>query len=137
MLIIRTAASVAILVGTLQAIDHAAMAQTTATDQAVVTTTAKPVVHRTVRFSPSRSRAYARTLINERQFKCLDNIWTRESHWNHMADNPNSTAFGIPQMLGMKTQNPYRQIHIGLRYIWHRYGSPCAAWDFWQAHSTY
>ena len=49
------------------------------------------------------------------QFICLDEIWTRESHWNHKADNPRSTAYGIAQMLGEDSKLPYVQIDNGLR----------------------
>lgn len=66
------------------------------------------------------------------QFKCLEQLWTRESNWNHLSDNPKSSAFGIAQMLKEKSKNPYRQIDNGLRYIEKRYSSPCRAWSFWQ-----
>ncbi|HET6727921.1 MAG TPA: hypothetical protein VFG96_00790, partial [Jiangellaceae bacterium] len=35
----------------------------------------------------------------EDQFGCLDSLWTRESNWDHRAENPSSGAFGIPQSL--------------------------------------
>jgi hypothetical protein len=54
-------------------------------------------------------------------------LWGKESAWNPKADNPNSTAFGIAQMLGEDSTNPYVQISNGLRYIEHRYSNPCAA----------
>lgn len=103
-------------------------------------TTAKPAVQKVIktqRFTPKSSRSYARTKVSDHQFRCLNNIWTRESHWNHKADNPTSTAYGIPQMLGMKTKNAYRQINIGLRYIRVRYGTPCNAWEFWKRNHWY
>lgn len=71
------------------------------------------------------------------QFGCLDSLWTRESNWNPFADNPTSSAYGIPQALpGSKmasagadwATNPVTQIKWGLGYIQDRYGSPCAAW---------
>jgi hypothetical protein len=71
------------------------------------------------------------------QFTCLDNLWTRESGWNPRADNPTSTAYGIPQSLpGSKMAsagadwrtNPKTQMAWGLRYIEARYGDPCHAW---------
>jgi hypothetical protein len=33
--------------------------------------------------------------------------------------------------------NPVTQIRWGLDYIKKRYGSPCQAWTFWQAHHYY
>ncbi len=62
------------------------------------------------------------------QYYCLEELWFKESRWNPKADNPRSTAYGIPQLLKLKEQNPFRQIDIGLRYIEHRYsGSACKA----------
>lgn len=70
------------------------------------------------------------------QFSCLDALWTRESDWRHTADNPTSSAYGIPQALpGSKmashgadwATNPATQIAWGLDYIAGRYGTPCGA----------
>lgn len=72
-----------------------------------------------------------------RQYVCLNNLWTRESHWNHKADNPQSTAFGIAQMLNEKSINAVTQINNGLRYIKHRYDLPCTAWLHWKHHLWY
>jgi hypothetical protein len=71
------------------------------------------------------------------QFSCLENLWGKESGWNPNAQNPSSTAYGIPQFLNStwagtgiaKTSNGYRQIDAGLIYIDSRYGSPCGAWS--------
>jgi hypothetical protein len=79
------------------------------------------------------------------QFGCLNNIWARESNWNELAGNPKS-AYGIPQASPgnkMATEgsdwltNPQTQIRWGEDYIQGRYGSPCQAWTYWQAHHTY
>lgn len=74
---------------------------------------------------------------DEKQFVCLDNIWTKESHWNPLADNPKSTAFGIAQMLKEDSLDGYEQIRNGLRYIEHRYQTPCDAWKFWKRNNWY
>lgn len=66
-------------------------------------------------------------LTNSRQYVCLEKLWTRESQWNPRADNKHSTAYGIPQLLKLKTKDPYKQIDAGLKYIAHRYGTPCKA----------
>ena len=80
------------------------------------------------------------------QFSCLDSLYTRESGWNVHADNPTSSAYGIPQALpGSKmssagsdwADNPATQIEWGLGYIKNRYGSPCAAWSHSEANNWY
>jgi hypothetical protein len=53
-----------------------------------------------------------------------------ESRWDHKAKNKKSSAFGIPQILGLKEKNPYRQIDAGLKYIKHRHNTPCQALAF-------
>ena len=78
-------------------------------------------------------------------FSCLNNIYTRESGWRYNAENA-SGAYGIPQALPgdkMATAgsdwmtNPATQIRWGLGYIQSRYGDPCSAWSFWEAHGYY
>jgi len=80
------------------------------------------------------------------QFGCLDSLWTKESGWNIHADNPGSSAYGIPQALpGSKmasagsdwANNPVTQITWGLGYIQDRYGSPCSAWSHSQSYNWY
>lgn len=74
---------------------------------------------------------------NKEQFACLTKLWGKESAWNHLADNPKSTAFGIAQMLRETSRNPMVQIDNGLRYIKHRYEQPCNAWRHWQRAKWY
>jgi hypothetical protein len=90
--------------------------------------------------------AYDPAWATAAQWSCLDTLWTHESGWRWNADNPTSSAYGIPQALpGSKMAsagddwltNPVTQIAWGLNYIDLRYGSPCAAWDFWQSHNWY
>jgi len=64
------------------------------------------------------------------EYYCLDELWFKESRWNPKADNPKSTAYGIPQILKLKETNPFKQIDIGLRYIEHKHGTPCKALSF-------
>ncbi len=66
-------------------------------------------------------------LTNHKQYLCLEQLWYLESKWNPRADNKHSTAYGIPQLLKLKVNNPYKQIDAGLKYIAHRYGTPCKA----------
>ncbi len=62
------------------------------------------------------------------------------------ADNPSSSAYGIPQALpGSKMSSagaglghqPATQIRWGLGYIQDRYGSPCSAWGHSQSNNWY
>jgi hypothetical protein len=106
---------------------------------------------RTEDLSDEDPRTIARALLaefgfSESQFGCLDSLWERESHWNVYADNPSSSAYGIPQALpGSKMSsagadwatNPVTQIRWGLGYIEDRYGSPCGAWGHSQSHGWY
>lgn len=87
------------------------------------------------------------------QYSCMDNIFVRESGWrwnasNPAGGNPSTSAYGIPQSLpGSKMAsagsdwqtNPVTQIKWGLSYMNGKYGSPCAAWAYWQGpgHGTY
>jgi hypothetical protein len=68
-------------------------------------------------------------LHNANEYQCLVYLWNRESNWNPRADNPKSTAYGIPQLLKLKARDPYIQIDLGLKYIKHRYGTVCKAWS--------
>jgi hypothetical protein len=106
---------------------------------------------RTEDLSDEDPRDIARALLaeygwSEDQFGCLDSLWTRESNWNVHADNPSSSAYGIPQALpGSKMasagddweNNAVTQIRWGLGYIQDRYGSPCSAWGHSQSHGFY
>lgn len=96
-----------------------------------------------VSVDPGSARAIGRSLAAQRgwgddEFTCLDKLWTKESNWRVDADNPSSSAYGIPQALpGSKMSsagadwrtNPATQITWGLGYIEGRYGTPCAAWS--------
>ena len=82
----------------------------------------------------------------EDQHSCLVNLWNRESGWRHTADNPNSSAYGIPQALpGSKMvsagadwkTNPETQIKWGLKYIDKRYETPCGAWSAFKKKGWY
>lgn len=72
---------------------------------------------------------------SEAQWRCLDQLWTRESNWQIEAENA-SGAYGIPQalpadkmsMMGSDWRtNPITQIRWGIYYIGESYGSPCNA----------
>jgi hypothetical protein len=98
-----------------------------------------------------RSRSYAQEEATKygwgaSQFECLNKLWERESNWRHTADNPKSSAYGIPQALpGSKMAsegsdwetNPKTQIRWGLRYIDQRYSNPCNAWQHFTKKNWY
>lgn len=74
--------------------------------------------------------------FSEKEYKCLNILWTKESNWNYKARNKNSGAHGIAQALPASKMNvvstdwrtnPVTQIRWGLRYISIRYETPCKA----------
>ena len=85
----------------------------------------------------ARMQSYSMYNWGKQETKCLNQLWGKESAWNPKADNPNSTAFGIAQMLNEKSTNPIKQISNGLVYIHHRYKTPCNAWAFWKRNNYY
>ena len=93
--------------------------------------------------TPYGAKVVTRTIMAEeygwmdKQFTCLNRLWTKESHWNYQAHNYRSGAHGIPQALPASKMevvgtdwrtNPVTQIRWGLRYIEDRYKNPCGAW---------
>jgi LysM repeat protein len=114
------------------------------------TTTAKTTVTAATQVSVPTTvagiMAAARSIVPAGQFSCFSNIVQRESSWNPRATNPSSGAYGLVQALpGSKMAsvgadwrtNPITQLKWGLGYMNSRYGSPCQAWSFWQAHNWY
>ncbi len=110
-----------------------------------------PAITRTEDLSDDDPRDIARALLGEfgfsqDQFSCLDSLYVGESGWRVDADNPTSSAYGIPQALpGEKmasagadwATNPETQIRWGLGYIRDCYGSPCSANAFKSANNWY
>ncbi len=82
-------------------------------------------------------RVYAQSQLSSKQWKCLDELWDRESSWKThkkpwRAKNKSSGAFGIPQALPASKMysagidamtNPVTQVKWGLAYIKQRYSS--------------
>lgn len=96
--------------------------------------------------------SYARQVAKKygwtgKQWLALYELGNRESGWNPEADNPTSTAHGIPQRLmsahpftegeKRKWQDPRYQIRWMVRYISDRYGSPIAALKFHDENQSY
>ena len=119
--------------------------------QAELAADRSPAITRHESLSAQDPKDIARALMpqfgfSSDQFGCLDSLWTGESDWRIDADNPTSSAYGIPQALpGSKMAsagpdwetNPATQIKWGLGYIRDSYGSPCGAMDFKNGHGWY
>ncbi|WP_416977153.1 transglycosylase SLT domain-containing protein [Streptomyces sp. T028] len=97
-------------------------------------------------YTVAEVQAIARQIVPAGQFQCFSNIVNHESTWNYQAVNPTSGAYGLVQAYpGSKMSsagadwrtNPATQIKWGLNYMNERYGSPCDAWDYWQANGSY
>ena len=108
-----------------------------------------PAITRTEDLSSADPRDIARALLpefgfDESQFSCLDSLYVSESDWRVDADNPTSSAYGIPQALTQLHDLPAdymtsaeSQIRWGLGYIQDTYGTPCSAWSFKQGNNWY
>ena len=106
-------------------------------------------VTRSEKLSAGDPRDIARALLpaygfSSDQFSCLDSLYVSESDWRVDADNPTSSAYGIPQALTQLHDLPAdymtsaeSQIRWGLEYIQDTYGTPCSAWSFKQGNGWY
>jgi len=77
-------------------------------------------------------KQYAYYSLNDvKQYKCLAFLYGKESAWN--PDARNGSHAGIPQGRSkwLITATPIQQVEWGLRYIKHRYSTPCNARDHW------
>lgn len=97
-------------------------------------------------YTVAEVQAIAQSMVPADQFECFSAIVDHESGWDYTATNPSSGAYGLMQALpGSKMAsagadwrtNPATQIQWGLSYMNDRYGSPCGAWEFWQANGWY
>lgn len=120
-----------------------------ATKTTALTMSAGPVVTKSQSLSEGDPRDIARALLplygfSSDQFSCLDSLYVSESGWRVDADNPSSSAYGIPQALTQLHDLPAdymtsaeSQIRWGLEYIRDTYGSPCSAWSFKSGNGWY
>ena len=75
---------------------------------------------------------------NRSEHKALIKLWNAESHWNPEADNPDSSAYGVAQVLNTEPGTPApRQVERGLEYIVHRYEKPSVAWSHHRKNGWY
>ncbi|MFF9643116.1 aggregation-promoting factor C-terminal-like domain-containing protein [Kitasatospora aureofaciens] len=91
-------------------------------------------------------QAVAARIVPANQLASFSQIISHESGWNVTATNPSSGSYGLGQALPASKMasagadwktNPATQIKWALDYMNTRYGSPNAAWAFWQNHHWY
>jgi hypothetical protein len=113
--------------------------------QAKPHTEPKPTEMSEFHWTPRALKLYAKQFMkmaypewNLSEHRALMKRWGKESGWNHKAQNPNSSAFGVPQLLKLDPDTPAPlQIERGLGYIMHRYDRPSVAWRHWREHGWY
>ncbi len=74
------------------------------------------------------------------QWNALYQLWEHESGWNPNSHNSGSGACGIPQAYPCSKISDHStagQITWGLGYIADKYGTPSAAYAYWQSHNSY
>ncbi|NYE35429.1 hypothetical protein F4692_000533 [Nocardioides cavernae] len=123
--------------------------RTDATKATTLAMSGGSAVTRSEKLSEGDPRDIARALLpvygfSSDQFSCLDSLYVSESGWRVDADNPTSSAYGIPQALTQLHDLPAdymtsaeTQIRWGLEYIQGTYGTPCSAWSFKQGNGWY
>ena len=82
------------------------------------------------------SKDYIRSLLDNKQALCLIKLYGKESAFKTNAIgnlNGSQQTYGIPQLKNpiIKDMNAYNQIDYGMKYIEHRYGTPCRAYAHW------
>jgi len=85
-------------------------------------------------------KRYIQLALPKKEAVCLARLIGKESAWNHKAvGNLNSPSksyvYGLLQLKNpiAKDKSPIEQIHLGLKYIDHRYqGDTCKAWKHWK-----
>ncbi len=109
-------------------------------------TIASSVIEPSMVYPKPALKTMALTVVPLDQFPAFDQIISHESSWRVFAVNPSSGAYGLAQALPahkMSSEgvdwlvNPMTQLRWAYRYMVQRYGSPNAAWEFWQANHWY
>jgi len=93
-----------------------------------------PVAHRAIFINDKQTAInYAKGLLDKYQFQCLLHLYNEESNWRRTAYNK-SGAYGIPQLKNSMIANMSgsMQVMYGIKYINHRYNTPCNAYKHWQ-----
>ena len=78
-----------------------------------------------IQMSPKQ---YAKSQLSLSEYKCIERLYNLESNWREAAYNP-SGAYGIPQLKNKLIQHMsgVDQVRYGIKYIRHRYKTPCNA----------
>ena len=84
------------------------------------------------------SKAYIRFHYSIKEGSCLLRLYGKESAFNpraigNLSSPSKSYVYGIPQLKNplIKDLSANRQIDYGMKYVAHRYGTPCKAWAHW------
>jgi hypothetical protein len=77
-------------------------------------------------------KMYAKAVLPIDEYKCALELYTKESNWRVEAKN--GPHYGIPQgrSIYLKTASGIQQVKWGISYNLNRYGSMCAAWEFFK-----
>ena len=89
----------------------------------------------------------AKNGVTGEAWKAVDYIISRESSWNPKAQNPRSTAAGLPQFIAanqrhygvypIRQQSVWKQLDAFMKYVNERYGGVIKARRFWESHNHY
>jgi len=85
-------------------------------------------------------REYVRLALPKEEAICLSRLIGKESAWNpkaigNLGSPTKQYVYGLLQLKNpiAKDKTPIEQIHLGLKYIDHRYdGNACNAWKHWK-----
>ena len=82
------------------------------------------------------SKRYIRLHYSKDEALCLIKLYGKESAFNRSAVgnvNGSKQAYGIPMLKNplIKDLSANKQIDYGMKYVSHRYGTPCRAWNHW------
>lgn len=85
-------------------------------------------------YSPAVARSFVRIKVkgfgwSEDEWVCLDELIHKESSWDMTANNPNSSAYGLFQVLKTPEDSTLKQqVKRGIKYLDARHsGSACKA----------
>ena len=80
---------------------------------------------------------YIRSIYDKEQALCLIKLYGKESAFNRYAignEEGDVQAYGIPQLKNplIAKLSSIEQVNYGVKYIKHRYETPCQAWEHWK-----
>lgn len=97
---------------------------------------------RSNKFTILEIKNMAKTMVDQNQWECLNELIEKESGWNYKATHRSSGAYGLGQALPASKMssagddwkiNPETQLKWLINdYLPNRYGNACNAWKFWQ-----